>query len=140
MSRTCLLVTSAIVWSCLPVCKGAEPVVRSPITVHVLDTQRGKPAEGLAVILEQAEGKEWREISKGKTGADGRIETLVPKDKRLPTGVYRLTFDSGAYFAETKTKTFYPRVVIIFEVENLDSHYHVPLIISPFGYSTYRGS
>jgi 5-hydroxyisourate hydrolase len=120
-------------------CGAAEPS-RSPITVHVLDTNRGKPAADMPVVLEQAEGKEWREIGKAKTGADGRIENLLPKDKRFVAGVYRVTFDTGAYFADNKMKTFYPQVVITFAVEKPTEHYHVPLILSPFGYSTYRGN
>jgi len=123
----------------LPVCGGAE-AERSPITVHVLDTSRGKPAAGLAVVLEQGDGKEWRELAKGKTDADGRIETFLPKSKPVVAGIYRVTFESGDYFAERKTRTFYPRIIIIFEVVDPKEHYHVPLLLSPFGYSTYRGS
>ncbi len=123
----------------LPAC--AEPDVgRSPITVHVLDTSRGKPAGGLSVVLEQADGKEWRELARGKTDGDGRIETLLPRNKPVTAGVYRITFESGAYFAEGKTKTFYPRILVIFEITEPKEHYHVPLLLSPFGYSTYRGS
>jgi len=123
----------------LPVCGGAE-IGRGPITVHVLDTSRGKPAAGLTVVLEQADGKEWRELSKGKTDGGGRIETLLPKNKPVPAGIYRITFESGAYFAESKTKTFYPRITVIFEIADPKEHYHVPLLLNPFGYSTYRGS
>jgi 5-hydroxyisourate hydrolase len=123
----------------LPVCGGDE-AGRSPITVHVLDTSRGKPAAGLAVVLEQAEGKEWRELAKGKTNGDGRIEALLPKNKPVAAGIYRVTFESGDYFAESKTKTFYPRITVIFEVADPKEHYHIPLLLSPFGYSTYRGS
>ena len=123
----------------LPVYAGAE-AGRSPITVHVLDTSRGKPAAGVAVILEQADGKEWRELAKGKTDGDGRIETLLPKSKPLSAGIYRATFESGAYFAQSKTKTFYPRITVLFEVVDPKENYHIPLLLSPFGYSTYRGS
>lgn len=123
----------------LPICGGAE-AGRSSITVHVLDTSRGKPATRVAVILEQADGKEWRELAKGKTDDDGRIETLLPKNKPVVAGIYRVTFESGAYFAESKTKTLYPRITVIFEVADPKEHYHIPLLLSPFGYSTYRGS
>lgn len=123
----------------LPVASGAE-AERSPITVHVLDTSRGMPAAGLAVILEQGDGKEWRELAKGQTDADGRIEALLPKSKPVAAGIYRVTFESGVYFAERKTKTFYPRITVIFEVVDPKEHHHVPLLLSPFGYSTYRGS
>jgi 5-hydroxyisourate hydrolase len=117
----------------------AEPA-RSPVTVHVLDSSRGKPAVGLAVVLERAKGDEWQFVGQDKTDVSGRIDKLLPSDKPLAAGVYRLRFESGKYFAESKTKTFYPHIVITFEIENPKEHYHVPLILSPFGYSTYRGS
>src|SRR5579871_1857537 len=93
----------------------AEPT-RSPITVHVLDSSRGKPAVGMAVVLERSEGDKWQEIAKGKTDANGRIEKLLPGDKAVAAGVYRLRFESGAYFAASKTKTFYPHIIITFEI------------------------
>lgn len=130
---------SLAVAAAAPAGSTAEPE-RSPITIHVLDTSRGKPAAGLAVVLEQANGNEWRELAKGKTDADGRIDTLLPKGKPVAAGTYRITFDAGAYFAESKTKTFYPRIPVIFEVADPKEHYHIPLLLSPFGYSTYRGS
>lgn len=113
---------------------------RSPITVHVLDTSRGKPAAGVAVLLEKADGKAWRELATAKTNGDGRVETLLPRSKPLPAGIYRVTFESGAYFAASKTKTFYPRIIVHFEVADPKEHYHIPLLLSPFGYSTYRGN
>jgi 5-hydroxyisourate hydrolase len=117
----------------------AEPA-RNPITVHVLDSSRGRPAADLAVFLEQAKGDEWQPAARSKTDANGRIENLLPSDKPLEAGVYRLRFETGAYFTASKTKTFYPTIVITFEIENPKEHYHIPLILSPFGYSTYRGS
>jgi 5-hydroxyisourate hydrolase len=118
----------------------ADDAARSPITVHVLDTSRGKPAAGMTVLLELADGKEWRELAKGKTDVDGRSDTLLPRNKAIAAGIYRITFESGAYFAESKTRTFYPRITVIFEIAEPKEHYHVPLLLSPFGYSTYRGS
>lgn len=91
------------------------------------------------VVLEQAKGKGWQTLATAKTDDNGRIETLLPADKPLAAGMYRLTFDTGAYFTG-KTKTFYPRVVVHFQVNNPKEHYHVPLLLSPFGYSTYRGN
>lgn len=141
MARISLLLTLPwVALSALPVGGEAESPARSPITVHVLDTSRGKPAAGVAVILEQADAKEWRELAKGKTDGDGRIETLLPKNKPVSAGIYRITFESGAYFAESKTKTFYPRITVMFEITDPKEHHHVPLLLSPFGYSTYRGS
>lgn len=139
MNRTCLLLAlTCVALSGLPA-GGEVESPRSPITVHVLDSSRGKPAVGLTALLERAEGKGWREVAKGRTDDRGRIEGLLPADKPMAAGTYRLTFDSGTYFGGSKIKTFYPQIVVIFEVENTKEHYHVPLILSPHGYSTYRG-
>jgi 5-hydroxyisourate hydrolase len=134
-----LLALSWVALSGLPVGGEGEAPAGSPITVHALDTSRGKPAVGLPVVLEQAEGDDWRKIATARTDDKGRIEKLLPADKPLAAGVYRLTFDSAAYFAASKTKTFYPQIVVIFQIEDPKEHYHLPLILSPFGFSTYRG-
>ncbi len=111
----------------------------SPITTHVLDTARGRPAAGVPVLLELRSGSEtWTERGRGTTDADGRIKDLVAGP--LVPGVYRLTFDTAAYFRAQKLEAFYPYVAIVFEVRDPASHHHVPLLLSPFGYSTYRGS
>ena len=112
----------------------------SPITTHVLDTSRGRPARGVAVLLEAAEGDGFRELARGRTDDDGRCRDLLPEGARLAEGVYRLSFDSGAYFAARGVATFFPRVSILFEVREAAQHHHVPLLLSPYGYSTYRGS
>ena len=105
------------------------------ITTHVLDTSRGKPAAGVPVTLERstANGK-WSAVGSGKTDKDGRLRTLAPGT--VKKGTYRLTFDTSSYFRQT----FYPQVIIIFNVADGAEHYHVPLLLSPWGYSTYRGS
>lgn len=111
----------------------------SQITTHILDTAAGKPAQGVPVVLEQNQSGNWKKIGSGTTNADGRIGDLLTKDKIADSGIYRLIFESGSYFKLQNIKTFYPRVVIEFEVID-SSHYHVPLLLNPFGYSTYRGS
>ena len=112
----------------------------SQVTTHVLDTSSGKPAEGIQVLLEKPGPKgKWLAFSKGITNKDGRVADLVKKDKSLKPGNYRLTFDTASYFNKKNTKCFYPLVQIVFEIKD-DSHYHVPLLLSPFGFSTYRGS
>ncbi len=112
----------------------------SQLTTHVLDTAKGKPAEGIHVILEKPGPKgKWLAFSKGITNKDGRIADLLKKDKVLKAGNYRLTFDTASYFSHQKVKCFYPLVQIAFEITDA-SHYHVPLLLSPYGYSTYRGS
>ena len=111
----------------------------SAITTHVLDTSRGRPAAGVAARLDkQSAAGAWVEVGRGVTDGDGRIRDLL--ETPLEAGAYRLIFDSGAYFRTRDTPAFYPQVTIEFEVRDLAQHYHVPLLLSPFGYSTYRGS
>jgi 5-hydroxyisourate hydrolase len=112
----------------------------SPITTHVLDTARGRPAAGLRVLLEIRRGKEgFRALARGTTDANGRIADLLPEG-RLRRGTYRLTFDTARYHRARRERGFYPSVSVLFEIREPGQHYHVPLLLSPFGYSTYRGS
>ena len=111
----------------------------SAITTHILDTSRGRPAAGVLVVLELRSGESYRELGRGMTDADGRLKTLLPPGD-LSRGTYRLTFHTGAYFAHQGHESFYPEVVVAFEVRDPSQHYHVPLLLSAFGYSTYRGS
>jgi 5-hydroxyisourate hydrolase len=111
----------------------------SRLTTHILDTSIGKPAEGISVLLEMDHNGEWKNIARGITNSDGRIMDLVKADSNLETGHYRLVFETAAYFEKQNKKTFYPRITIEFAITDL-SHYHVPLLLNPFGYSTYRGS
>ncbi|TNE52844.1 MAG: hydroxyisourate hydrolase [Bacteroidetes bacterium] len=111
----------------------------SQITTHILDTSLGKPARGVSIELQQKSGNEWETIGSGKTNDDGRLPGLLEDFVRLTPGVYRLVFDTGGYYQSIGTKGLYPSVSIDFEVGN-DPHYHIPLLLNPFGYSTYRGS
>jgi 5-hydroxyisourate hydrolase len=112
----------------------------SHITTHVLDLSLGRPAANVPVILEtkSADGS-WAEAARGFTDADGRLRDWAAA-KTLPLGIYRLNFDTGAYFAARKIATLYPQVTIVFEARDAQEHYHIPLLLSPHGYSTYRGS
>ncbi len=113
----------------------------SRITTHVLDTSRGRPAAGIGVTLEvQNEAGDWRALGRGETDADGRLKSLTGEGEGLGEGVYRLTFETESYFAAQAAETFYPLAVVVFRVRDAAEHYHVPLLVSPFGYSTYRGS
>jgi 5-hydroxyisourate hydrolase len=113
----------------------------SRITTHVLDISRGRPAAGVAVTLEvQNDSGDWRTLGRGETDADGRLKGLTGEGEVLSEGVYRLTFETGDYFAAQAEETFYPLAVVVFRVRGAAEHYHVPLLVSPFGYSTYRGS
>lgn len=113
----------------------------SPITTHVLDTSRGRPAEGISIVLERLEDTgEAVVIGRGKTDADGRLRDLLPPEPRPKAGNYRITFDTGAYFAAQGTTGFYPSVSITFTLRAPEEHHHVPLLLNPYGFSTYRGS
>jgi 5-hydroxyisourate hydrolase len=112
---------------------------RSPITTHILDVSLGKPAANVAVRLARAEGERFTELARGTTDTDGRVTTLLAPGS-LMRGTYRLSFDVGAYFAGSQRASFYPHVDVVFAVEQPEQHHHVPLLLSPFGYSTYRGS
>jgi 5-hydroxyisourate hydrolase len=113
---------------------------RSPITTHVLDVSRGKAASGVGVLLERQISGQWKELARGTTNGDGRVENLLKLGTQAESGVYRLTFDSSAYFKASGTASFYPEISIVFNLSNPAEHHHVPLLLSPFGFSTYRGT
>ena len=113
----------------------------STLSTHVLDTALGRPAAGVRVILEQTDDTGVVvSLGVGETDADGRLRDLVPAGQVLDPGEYRLRFDVREYFALTRRETFYPSVVVEFTITGPAAHYHVPLLLSPYGYSTYRGS
>ena len=111
----------------------------SGITTHVLDTAAGRPAARLGVVLERREDDgSWTPVGSGATDGDGRVRSLLQKPPG--TATYRLTFETQPYFATMGTEAFFPSVAIIFKTVASEEHYHVPLLLSPFAYSTYRGS
>jgi 5-hydroxyisourate hydrolase len=112
----------------------------SAITTHVLDTMRGLPAPGVPVLLERVTAAGLETLGSGVTDSDGRLRDLLPEGQALDAGAYRLSFDTGLYFTATAVEGFYPEVSIVFAVREGEPHYHVPLLLSPYGYSTYRGS
>jgi hydroxyisourate hydrolase len=111
----------------------------SQITTHILDTSLGKPAQGVQINLEKLQNESWKLLGSGTTNSDGRVLDLIDKDILLDPGQYRMVFKTADYFQSLNIKTFYPEVQIIFETFDTE-HYHVPLLLNPFGYSTYRGS
>jgi 5-hydroxyisourate hydrolase len=113
----------------------------SGISTHVLDTAKGKPATGVPVRLDRQDsyGK-WISLGSSQTDRDGRCAQLLPDGATLAEGMYRLTFDTASYFAACGVEGLYPSVEILFRVKNGDSHFHIPLLLSPNGYTTYRGS
>jgi len=119
----------------------------SRITTHVLDISNGAPARGVRIDLEQHSPGGWTPFAAAQTDADGRVLwpawqgiALLEAGTRVPDGVYRLRFETGAYFEDSKIETLYPFIEVVFTVAPAASHYHIPLLLSPFGYSTYRGT
>jgi 5-hydroxyisourate hydrolase len=113
------------------------------LSTHVLDAMNGRPAGGVRVLLEYRQADRWARVGSGMTGPDGRLDgrhgDWIPPGEP-GQGVYRLSFDSGGYFGERGIASFYPEISVCFEVSSPGEHYHVPLLLSPFAYSTYRGS
>jgi 5-hydroxyisourate hydrolase len=113
----------------------------SGITTHVLDLKTGLPARAVAVRLEiQGKGAGWTALGDRFTDDDGRVGDFIPEGARVDPGLYRLTFRTGDYFRAQGVAAFHPEVVVSFEITDAARHHHVPLLISPYGYTTYRGS
>lgn len=114
---------------------------RAPITTHVLDISVGKAAQGVPVTLERkSDGGAWVILKQTVTNADGRVEDLMEKGSKAERGIYRLTFGIEAYYSTRGTMTFYPEASVVFVIREPSEHHHVPLLLSPFGFSTYRGT
>jgi len=111
----------------------------SQVTTHILDTSKGKPAQRVAIILYENDDTGWIQIAKGITNKDGRLNNLLKENELLPSGIYKLSFDTKHYFDALEIESLYPSVEIVFEIKTTE-HYHIPLLLNPFGYSTYRGS
>jgi 5-hydroxyisourate hydrolase len=111
----------------------------SNLTTHVLDTALGRPAQRLTIVLEYLESSGFRVIGRGVTNEDGRVSDILG-ETALKSGTYKMTFHTREYFATTDRVGFYPFVEVVFEVTKPEEHHHIPLLLSPFGYSTYRGS
>ena len=110
------------------------------ITTHILDLAAGKPAAGVRVTLARVEDAKRTPVGSGVTDAEGRLTDLVPKAYKVDAGVFELTFETGAYFRARRVEPFHPRVTVVVEITDPAQHYHVPLLLSAFGYTTYRGS
>lgn len=112
----------------------------NPLSVHVLNLQDGLPSPDLTVTLEKQQGADWQVLNRGVTNEQGRITGLYPDGKALEKGTYRVTFKTGDWFKKHDTASFFPEVPVIFNVDGSVPHYHIPLLLSPYGFSTYRGS
>lgn len=124
----------------LVVAGAAAAAAPNPLSVHVLDLQSGQPVAGIRVTLEQHVGEQWRALAASVTDAQGRITRLYPEGKPMVAGEYRIVFETGAHYARQGQATFFPRIPVEFRVDQPAQHYHIPLLLSPFGYSTYRGN
>ena len=113
---------------------------QNPLSVHVLNLQDGLPSSEVKVSLEEQKNGKWVQLSQATTNEQGRIPALYPEGKKLEKGMYKVTFKTGDWFKAHKQKTFFPEVPVIFEVDGSVEHYHIPLLLSPYGYSTYRGN
>lgn len=130
MALACALASASAIAAAAP----------NPLSVHVLDLQSGQPSAGIAVALEQRVGTEWRALATGVTNAQGRIAALYPEGKPVVAGEYRIVFNTGEHFARKGQASFFPRIPVEFSMDKATEHYHIPLLLSPFGYSTYRGN
>lgn len=110
------------------------------LSVHILNQQTGSPASNVNVILEQKQGGSWHILNTAKTNNDGRIQKLWPDNVNEKKGIYRVTFKTGEYFKDNNLKSFFPEIPVEFNIEDTSQHYHIPLLLSQYGYSTYRGS
>ncbi|NHQ92162.1 hydroxyisourate hydrolase [Janthinobacterium lividum] len=112
----------------------------NPLSVHILDLQSGQPTAGVTVTLEQKNSEGWQQLGSGVTNAQGRIAAMYPVDAPMQAGDYRIVFKTGEHYARLKQETFFPEIPVQFHVKKTDQHYHIPLLLSPFGFSTYRGN
>ena len=112
----------------------------NPLSVHVLNLENGLPSPGVNVTLEKHVDNGWQPLAQGVTNEQGRIGELFPAKLAFEAGEYRVVFKTGEYFKKTGRETFFPEIPVIFEVKNAEQHYHIPLLLSPYGFSTYRGS
>lgn len=115
----------------------------NPISVHVLDLQTGQPSPGIRVDLERRlPSGDWSAIGSARTDDQGRVRALVPETARAKwaAGDYRVVFRTGEFYASRQQASFFPEIPVVFRIEDAQQHYHVPLLLSPFGFSTYRGN
>lgn len=133
MMKKLILATSALLFSGLA-------LAQNPLSVHVLNIETGLPSSKVAVVLEAQQGDKWVKLNEGITNEQGRISELYPKDSTLKKGVYKVTFKTGEWSKDNNKRTFFPEIPVVFTIDGTLDHYHVPLLLSSYGYSTYRGN
>jgi 5-hydroxyisourate hydrolase len=132
--------TTALAGLALSAIASLSHAADNPLSVHVLNLQDGLPSASVRVTLEQQTGSTWTLLNSGTTNEQGRIPALYPEGKPLEKGTYRVTFKTGDWFRSHNAATFFPEVPVIFAVDGAVAHYHIPLLLSPYGFSTYRGN
>lgn len=134
------LVAALLLSSALPALSAHAADAKNPLSVHVLNLQSGTPTPGIEVELDQKQNNDWIKLGSGVTDQNGRINSLFPQDKSLKSGIYRVIFKTGDYYKQINQKTLFPEIPVEFAMESQNGHYHIPLLLSPYGYSTYRGN
>jgi 5-hydroxyisourate hydrolase len=132
--------TTALAGLALSAIASLSHAADNPLSVHVLNLQDGLPSASVRVTLEQQTGSTWTLLNSGTTNEQGRIPALYPEGKPLEKGTYRVTFKTGDWFRSHNAATFFPEVPVIFAVDGAVAHYPIPLLLSPYGFSTYRGN
>lgn len=131
--KKALLFTAGLVFS-------SWAMAQNPLSVHVLNLESGLPSPNVKVTLEEQKNGQWVQISQAKTNEQGRVTELFPENKDLGNAIYKVTFKTGDWFKQNKQASFFPEVPVIFQTDGSVKHYHIPLLLSPYGYSTYRGN
>lgn len=132
--------TSLLILASLAFAPVAFSAPMGTLSVHVLDQQTGTPPPGVTVTLEKQQQGKWTPLASGKTDQDGRIKSLYPQDQDMQPGVYKVTFKTADYFQGKKLDTFFPEIPVLFTVTRTNEKLHIPLLLSQYGYSTYKGS
>jgi len=134
------LALTSLVTASLPVLAAGNEGMKNPLSVHVLNLQTGVPTSGVTVELEQQQKQGWVKLGSGVTDANGRIAALYPANSTMAAGNYKVVFKTGDYYQQQHQPNFFPEIPVIFHVEKSGEHYHIPLLLSQYGYSTYRGN
>jgi len=141
LAMTSFLIGSIALSSEIALADDAVSKQLNPLSVHVLDLMTGSPAQGITVTLEKEGGDKWVPLSSGVTGQDGRISALYPDNSAMiEPGDYRITFETGEYFSKQKSETIFAEIPVVIHLTKEEQHVHVPLLLSQYGYSTYKGS
>lgn len=117
-----------------------QAMAQNPLSVHVLNLENGLPSANVHVVLEEQKNGQWVKLSEAKTNQQGRISALFPEKQKFSNTTYKVTFKTGDWFKAKQQQTFFPEVPVIFQTDGSVEHYHIPLLLSPYGYSTYRGN